>query len=262
MNKKIQHIALVFLGILLFNFVGSKIFNRFDLTHDKRYTLSPISKSILEKVESSVFVKVYLEGDFPAEFQRLQIETRQFLEELQAENSNIRIQFINPNKIREELVKKGMMPSQLTVEEDGKLSEAIIFPWAEISSGKKIELVSLLPDTQAKSQEEQLENAIASLEYSFANGINSVLKKEQQKIAVLSGNGELQDIQLFSFLSNVGKKYSLAKFTLDSVATNPQKTVADLQQYDLTIIAKPTEQFTPEEKFTVDQFIALSLIHI
>ena len=209
MNKKIQHIALVFLGILLFKFVGSKIFNRFDLTHDKRYTLSPISKSILEKVESSVFVKVYLEGDFPSEFQRLQIETRQFLEELQAENSNIRIQFINPNKIREELVKKGMMPSQLTVEEDGKLSEAIIFPWAEINYGKKSDIVSLLPNSQSKSQEEQLENAIAGLEYSFANGINTILETQKKKIAVLAGNGELQDLKMFSLLKELGNKYRL-----------------------------------------------------
>ncbi len=38
-----------------------------------------------------------------------------------------------------------MMPSQLTVEEDGKLSEAIIFPWAEINYRNKLQVVSLLP---------------------------------------------------------------------------------------------------------------------
>jgi len=255
-EKKTKQIAFLLFGVLLINFVGNKLFNRFDLTQDKRYTLSPISKNIVNDIDGLVLIKVYLEGDFPSEFERLQIETRQFLEELQAENSNIRVQFINPDKIREKLIKQGMMPSQLTVEEDGKLSEAIIFPWAQISSGKKTALVSLLPNTQAKSQEEQLQNAVASLEYSFANGIHNILKTKQQKIAVLSGNGELQDIELYSFLSEVGKKYKLAKFTLDSVASNPQKTVEDLQKYDLAIIAKPTEKFTSEEKLTVDQFIS------
>ncbi|NVK08788.1 MAG: gliding motility-associated ABC transporter substrate-binding protein GldG, partial [Tenacibaculum sp.] len=194
--------------------------------------------------------------DFPAEFKRLQIETRQFLEELQAKNSNIRFRFINPDNIRERLVKRGMMPSQLTVEEDGKLSEAIIFPWAEITYGKKVELISLLPNTVAKTQEAQLQNAIEKLEYSFANAIHNVTLKERKKIAVLAGNGELQDIYQYSLLSEVGKKYRLAKFTLDSVASNPQKTLKDLRNYDLAIIAKPTERFTEEEKFTVDQFIA------
>lgn len=255
MNKNIKQIGFVLLAMILLNIVGNKIFNRFDLTHDKRYTLSPITKKITNKVSDLLLIKVYLEGDFPSEFQRLQIETRQFLEELQAENTNIRIQFINPDQHRERLIKEGMTPSQLTVEEDGKLSEAIIFPWAAISYGKKNSLISLLPNSQASSQEEQLQNAIAGLEYSFANGINLLLQKNQQKIAVISGNGELKDIEFFSFLSEVGKKYRLAKFTLDSVAKNPQKTLTDLKEYDLAIIAKPTEKFTDDEKLTLDQFI-------
>ena len=255
MNKKTQHSILAFVGLLLFNFVGNKIYNRFDLTHDKRYTLSKTSTFIVDEIDKPLNIKIYLEGDFPSEFQRLQTETHQFLEELRATNSNIFIQFINPSTIRERLVKKGMFPSQLTVEEDGKLSNAIIFPWAEITYKKRSEIVSLLPNSQAKTQEEQLQNAIEGLEYSFANAIHQVTEKDKKKVAVLSGNGELEDIKLYSFLSDVGVKYRLAKFTLDSVAKNPQKTLQDLNKFDLAIIAKPTEKFTPAEKFTLDQFI-------
>lgn len=255
MNKKLQHIALVFVGLLILNFVGSKFFGRFDITADKRYTLSTISTDLVNKIDNQLLIKVYLEGDFPSEFQRLQIETRQFLEELQAENSNIRFQFINPDNIRERLVKRRILPSKLTVEENGKLSNAIIFPWAEVIYGNKSEIVSLLSNSTSSSQEEQLQNAISSLEFSFANAINNITRDKKQKIAVLSGNGELQDIFLYSFLSDISKKYSLGKFTLDSVGKNPQKTLKDLSKYDLAIIAKPTERFTPEEKFTLDQFI-------
>lgn len=256
MSKRIQHIALVFIGLFVINYIANSVYKRFDLTQDKRYTLSQVSERLIDKIDNPLTIHVFLEGDFPAEFKRLQIETRQFLEELQAKNSNIRFRFINPDNIRERLVKRGMMPSQLTVEEDGKLSEAIIFPWAEITYGKKVELISLLPNTVAKTQEAQLQNAIEKLEYSFANAIHNVTLKERKKIAVLAGNGELQDIYQYSLLSEVGKKYRLAKFTLDSVASNPQKTLKDLRNYDLAIIAKPTERFTEEEKFTVDQFIA------
>ena len=255
MNKKFQHIVLAFVGMLVVNYIANSVYKRFDLTQDKRYTLSEVSENLIDKIDAPLTIHVYLEGEFPAEFKRLQIETRQFLEELQAKNTNIRFRFINPDNIREQLVKKGMMPSQLTVEEDGKLSEAIIFPWAEVSYGKKTELVSLLPNTIAKTQEAQLQNAVEKLEYSFANALHNITQKERQKIAVLAGNGELQDIYQYSLLSEVGKKYRLAKFTLDSVASNPQKTLKDLRNYDLAIIAKPTERFTEEEKFTVDQFI-------
>lgn len=256
MNKKLQHIALALIGLLIVNYIANSVYKRFDLTQDKRYTLSEVSERLIDKIDAPLTIHVFLEGDFPAEFKRLQIETRQFLEELQAKNSNIRFRFINPDNIRERLVKRGMMPSQLTVEEDGKLSEAIIFPWAEITYGKKVELISLLPNSIAKTQEAQLQNAVEKLEYSFANALHNVTLKERQKIAVLAGNGELQDIYQYSLLSEIGKKYRLAKFTLDSVANNPQKTLKDLRAYDLAIIAKPTERFTEEEKLTVDQFIA------
>ena len=255
MRKHIKSILFVFGAILLVNFIASKIFTRFDLTQDKRYTLSDVSKNIVANLDETLYINVYLEGEFPTEFQRLQIETRQFLEELQAENTNINFRFINPDNIKERLIKAGMMPSQLTVEEDGKLSEAIIFPWAELIYQKKTKIISLLPNVQSQNQEQQLENAIANLEYSFSEAIHSLIQNQQPTVVVITGNGQLRDSELYSLLSEVTQKYRLAKFTLDSVATNPQKTTKALQQYDVAIIAKPTEQFTDKEKLTLDQYI-------
>ena len=256
MNKKIKNIVILSIGLILLNVINQSFYTRLDLTSDKRYTLSKTTKDIVSKVDKFLFVTVYLEGDFPSEFKRLQRETRQYLEELALENSNIKINFEAPDKQREALIKRGMMPSQLTVEEDGKLSEAIIFPWAEVSFGKRSKVVSLLPNAIVASQDEQLEKAIQNLEYSFSNAINSITQKQQKRIAVLTGNGELQDIYQYSFLSEVSKKYRLAKFTLDSIATNPQQTLQDLTSFDLAIIAKPTQKFTSKEKFTIDQYIA------
>ena len=256
MSKKIKNIAILLIGLFVLNFINQSFYQRFDLTSDKRYTLSETTKNIISKVDNTLYISVYLEGDFPSEFNRLQEETRQYLEELAAENSNIKINFENPDNQREDLIKRGMLPSQLTVEEDGKLSEAIIFPWAEVTYGKKSTTVSLLPNAIVASQDEQLQKAIENLEYSFSNAINSITQNKQKKVAIITGNGELQDIYQYSFLSEVAKKYRLAKFTLDSVAKNPQQTLQDLRGLDLAIIAKPTQKFTEAEKFTLDQFIA------
>ena len=256
MHKKIKNSAILIIGLVALNFINQSFYKRFDLTADKRYTLSETTNTIIAKVDKNLFITVYLEGDFPSEFKRLQAETQQYLEELAAKNSKIQINFINPDAEREALIKKGMLPSQLTVEEDGKLSEAIIFPWAEINYNKTIEIVSLLPTSIVASQEEQLQKAIENLEYSFSNAINSVTLQKRKKIAILTGNGELTDIYQYSFLSEVAKKYRLAKFTLDSVASNAQKTLEDVSRLDLAIIAKPTERFTEKEKFVLDQFIA------
>jgi ABC-2 type transport system permease protein len=255
MSKKLKHSIYLFITLIVLNIVSQDFYNRIDLTTDNRYTLAKVTKDIVANIDKQLIVKVYLEGDFPSEFKRLQIETRQFLEELNAKNSFIKIQFLRPDNQRERLIKAGMIPSQLTVKEDGKLSNAIIFPWAEIVYKKKTNIVSLLPNAAAQSQEDQLETAVENLEFSFSNAIYKLQEEKQKKVAVLSGNKELLDIQLYSFLSEVTKKHRLAKFTLDSVATNSEKSLQNLQQFDLAIIAKPTESFTEKEKLVLDQYI-------
>ena len=255
MNKRVRHIFSLAIVLILLNIFNQRLYTRIDLTSDKRYTLASVTKEVINKIDKQLLIKVYLEGDFPSEFKRLQIETRQFLEELSANNSLIKIQFIRPDNQREKLIKVGMIPSQLTVKEDGILSNAIIFPWAEISYKNKTSKVSLLTNGTSQSQEDQLEKAIESLEFSFSNAIYKLQEEKEKKIAVLTGNGELSDIQLYSFLSEVTKKHRLAKFTLDSVKTNPEKSLIDLQQFDLAIIAKPTQPFTENEKLVLDQYI-------
>jgi ABC-2 type transport system permease protein len=241
--------------ILLTNGISKNNYLRFDLTADKRYTLSETSLTILDNIDEAIVVKVYLEGDFPSEFKRLQIETQQLLIELKSRNKQIKTFFINPKNDLQQLIKKGLSPSRLTIEENGTVSESVILPWATIHYKNKIEKVSLLKDAaNSDSQQQQLEKSIQNLEFSFLDGIKKVTSNKEKSIAILSGNGELDDLHLFSLLKTLGSYYHLAKFTLDSVATNPLKTFEQLNTYDLAIIAKPTIAFTEEEKFILDQY--------
>ena len=254
-NRFLQ--ALVVLAVLiLVNVVLSKVYKRFDLTQDKRYTLGKATLDVLDRIDQPALIRVYLEGDFPSEFNRLQTETRQHLEELRALNENIRFQFIEPLDQAESLIEQGLQPSRLSVQEDGKVSEAIIFPWATLEYGDRKELINLLSNQTTGSQEEQLQGSIQNLEYAFTDALHKVSSQKQQTIAILKGNGELDDIYLVSFLRKLSAYYRLAPFTLDSVARNPKSTLANLKEFDLAIIAKPTEQFSEQEKFTLDQYIA------
>jgi len=255
MKNRYSKIVVLFISLVFVNFIGSKAYKRFDLTQDNRYTLSEATTKIVEKVNDVVLIKVYLQGDFPAEFKRLQTETKLHLEELKALNKNIQFRFVNPSKIGQELINSGLEPSNLQIEENGKLSEIVIFPWAVINYKDKTEKISLLKDIFSNSQDEQLESSIQNLEFAFANAIHKVTSKKEKKIAVLKGNGELNDIYVADFLRKLGEYYFLAPFTLDSVKNFPQKTLNEISNFDLAIIAKPTEKFSEEEKFTLDQFI-------
>jgi len=255
MKNKYSKITVLLVGLILLNIVGSKIYKRFDLTEDNRYTLSKATEKIVENVKEITTITVYLKGEFPAEFKRLQTETKLHLEELKARNKNIQFRFVNPTEIAQKLIESGLEPSRLQIQENGKLSEIIMFPWAVVSYKDKTENVPLLKDVFSNSQDQQLESSIQNLEFAFANAIHKVTSEKSKKIAVLRGNGELNDIYIADFLRKLGEYYFLAPFTLDSVAVFPQKTLEQISTYDLAIIAKPTEKFTEAEKFTLDQFV-------
>ena len=136
-KKNIQSL-LILIGILLvLNVVSGYFFHRFDLTKDKRYTLSTTSLNIIKQVQNPLYVKIYLQGDLPAEFKRLQSETRDLFEEFQAYNKNIIFEFVDPLENEDEsmdnikeLYLKGLTPINITVDDKGKQSQEMVFPWA------------------------------------------------------------------------------------------------------------------------------------
>lgn len=266
MKKSIQKNSKEFFVILLLlvalNGFGSFVYKRFDLTSDKRYTLSKITLDVLDNVDEEVVVDVFLEGQFPQEFRRLQAETRQLLEEYQAYNSNIKFQFINPLDKEggdEETLKMlfdfGLKPINITVTDKGKQSQEVVFPWAIASSGNKAAKVQLLKNLMGANTEEKVISSVQHLEYVVTEAIHKISNEKTKKIAVLKGNGELEDIYIADFLKSLRDSYHIAPFTLDSVANNPVGTLEGLNQFDLAIIAKPTQTFTEEQIQVLDQFV-------
>ena len=261
-KKSLKKLGFLALGLFLLNFASYYIYKRFDVTQDKRYTLSETTKKIIDGVDSPMLIDVFLEGNFPADFKKLQSETRQLLEEFTAYNSNISFQFVNPIEKEEERVEvmkkffeKGLTPINVTVEEKGKQTQEVVFPWAVANYGDKGAKVQLLKNLMGASTEKKVESSVQHLEYAFAEAIYKISKEKQRKIAVIKGNGELDDIYIADFLKTVRDNYYIGPITLDSVASQPKETLKALNVYDIAIIAKPREKFTEAEKQVLDQFI-------
>ena len=261
-SKALKQFGIVFLAVIVINLISNFFFKRFDLTQDKRYTLSETTLNIIKTVDSPLYIDVYLEGNFSPEFKRLQNETKQLLEEFSAYNSNIVFQFKNPiekEEMRVEVMKqfyeRGMQPLSITVEDKGKQSQEVVFPWAQATYGEKFSKVSLLKNLMGASTEEKVISSVQHLEFGFAEAINKISKDKQKKIAVIKGNGELHDAFIADFVKSVRESYYIGTFTLDSVAKQPNQSLEALKKYDLAIIAKPTEAFTEAEKQVLDQFV-------
>jgi len=261
-QSSLKYIVLLLVGLVLANFLASQYHQRFDLTQDHRYTLSPAAKQIIEDVKSPVIIDVFLKGNFPPEFRRLQNETRQMLEEFSAYNSNIRFSFINPleegddaNAIAEEFYKLGMSPARVSVQENGKASESLIFPWATANFNDRTVKISLLKNKLGASDEERVNNSVQQLEYNFADALSRLIHDKKKKIAIMRGNGELGDAYIADFIKTIRQYYYVAPFTLDSVEKDPQRTLQELNEFDLIVEAKPTQAYTEKEKLVLDQYL-------
>lgn len=261
-NKNLKNVLFTIVILLIANGIGNHFFHRFDLTKDKRYTLSPTSLNIIKQVQNPLSIKVYMQGDLPAEFKRLQQETKQLLEEFQAYNTNIVFEFVDPLENEDasmdnikDLYRKGLTPINITVDDKGKQSQAMVFPWAIAVYDNKEVNIPLLKNIMGATTTQKVIGSVQHLEYSIAEGLNKITKAKQKKIAVIKGNGELQDILMAKFLLQVRESYHIGPFTLDSVAKNPIGSLEALEKYDLAVIAKPTETFTDAEKQVLDQFI-------
>lgn len=261
-GNSLKSLLIVIVGLILLNFLASKVYHRFDLTQDQRYSLSPAARNIIDDVDQPIIFDVFLEGSFPSEFRRLRNETRQMLEEFSAYNHNIKFNFINPleegddaQAVAEEFYKMGMTPARINVKENGKNSESIIFPWAIANFGKKTVKIPLLKNQIGSSDKERITASVQQLEYALANGLSKLIYPRKKKIAVMRGNGELPDAEIADFVKTVQEYYFTAPFTLDSVETNPQKTLKQLERYDLVLEPKPTQPYSEKEKYVLDQYL-------
>ncbi|MDG3581854.1 gliding motility-associated ABC transporter substrate-binding protein GldG [Galbibacter pacificus] len=258
-SGKIILIILVLLGI---NFLASFMVLRWDLTKNKRYTLSEASKQTVESVDEAIIIDVLLNGDMPPEFKRLQTETKQLLEEFTAVNNHIRINFVNPmdtgapkEQTIQSLQELGLTPVTVTIEEGNSMSRELIFPWALVNMGKKTVKVSLLQNKLGTNSEQRINNSVQQLEYTFADAFKQLTIQQKKKIAILKGNNEMPDKYLVDYLISLRNYYQLGQFNLDSLKNQPQKVLENLNRFDAAIIAKPTEAFTDNEKYILDQYV-------
>jgi ABC-2 type transport system permease protein len=261
-NKKrdITALLLTIIILVLLNYVGSFVFHRFDLTSEKRYTLSDATKKLLSKLDDAVYVKVYLgkNEDFPAGFKHLRNETEEMLNEFRSyANNNIEYEFINLSEYTDEkqktevfkqLYSKGLQPTNLEVKEESGVTQKIIWPGALVSYKGKEMPWQLLKTQMGASPEMQLNNSVQSLEYEFASCIRNLSTTSRPKVGFIQGQGELKGLDVDDIKNSLNEFYDVKSI---QIADN----VNALKDLKAIIIAKPDTAFSENDKFIIDQYV-------
>ena len=245
-------------GIILFASVSSLLRVRFDLTEDKRYTLSEPTRKVLNHLKNDIYVQVYLDGDIPIPLKRLKRSVREMLDEFRiASGRKIDYEFINPSggkdaKQRETqyrtLVNKGLSPVNLQAgDAEGGSTQKIIFP-GMIVNYNGIEVPVNFLNNSSSSYEQNILHSVEGLEYEMIQTIATVSSDTIYKVAFIEGHGEIPEIETADITWN------LAKFvTIDRGIIGGK--IGILDKYAAVIIAGPEKEFNESDKLVLDQYI-------
>ena len=241
---------IILLGV---NFLASAFHSRFDLTKEKRYTLSRATKELLNGLEDNVQIDVFLKGDFPAGFRKLANSTEDFLQLMKDRNSSkIHYRFISPQDempgtkvlYGDSLTGMGAVPINLTVQKKASESSNIIFPVALISYKGKQSLVNLYPGASGRISQDEINSAEALMEYQFVKTLDKLTRDNKQGVAYAIGNGEPVDGRVYDLVETLRQDYQFGMLNLQTQPAIPG--------VDVLVIVKPTEQFTEAEKLKIE----------
>ncbi|MBS7566403.1 gliding motility-associated ABC transporter substrate-binding protein GldG [Mucilaginibacter sp. Bleaf8] len=261
-QKNLRYTALPALlaGLVLIGVLSALTFTRFDFTSEKRFTLSNVSRGVMDSLPKPVQVTVYLQGsDLPGGMKRLQRATRDMLNDLQAySHRKLRFEFANPleglNQQEQEqtiqsMQAQGIEPTNLSVKTDNGLSQKIIFPAAVIKAGDREIGVKLLQTRIGLSPDEVLNNSIQNLEYAFASAIQKVTSGGKPRVGFTEGHNELNDVQLNDAMKSMADGFEVGRVNLQTIP------FAGMEKLKLLVIPKPDKAFTEIEKFKIDQYL-------
>ncbi len=258
-SQAITELILVIITLIFINLVGAYYFFRFDLTKEKRYTLSKASISMAQQVDEVFYAKVYLEGEFPAGFKRMSKSVREMLDEFAAySGGNIQYEFIDPfaeadNKksadIIEELVSKGLQPTNVQTKKDDESAQKIIVPGAVFYyKGKEIG-ANFLKGQFGANPEDVINSSIELIEYEIANALRKALEKKATTIAFIDDHGELGQWEVADARAELEQYYDVKRIALGNFPP------LELNKFAALIIARPTQTFSDYDKFKLDQYV-------
>ncbi len=257
--------------VVVVNVLSGFFFTRFDLTSEKRYTLSDTSKELLSGLDDVIYLKVYLDGELPAGFRRLRDRTREMLDEFRAySNNNIEYEFINPsnqpdeksrNDLYRQLAKEGLMPTNIQIKTEDGVEQKLIFPGAIMTYRGQETAMQLLKSRMGAAPEQMLNSSIEDLEYEVTNAIRKMTSLRAESIGFIQGHGELNERQVADMAKSLSEYYRLERVTingkLNSLVSRAEgdSGAVIFPKYKAIIIAKPDTTFSEEDKFMIDQYI-------
>ncbi len=243
--------------IFVVNIIAAYVRFQWDLTEDKRFTISESTARIMAAPDDNVTVRVLLDGEFPAGFVRLQSAVRDMLGKIRDINPNVSFEFEDPasGTVREReqrarmLQEEKIIPVSLSYSDGTKVVQKAVFPFAIIYYKQRQYVVNLLEDQKPGDDEEVVLNkSISLLEYKFANAFQKLQAPRAKNVLFLQGHGEWDASQTFRLEAEIRKFHKVGR-------VNPDTLMRIDSTIDLVMVCGPKTAIPLKDQFKLDQYI-------
>lgn len=256
MKKQTRNIIGILILLLGIAVLSEFVFKRFDMTQDKRYTLTNSTKEILQKIDKPLKINVLLGGELSGDYRTLKNEISFLLDEFRQINPKISYQFSNPTKdfSPAQLQEYGLTPAPVRTDK-GVLN---VYPYAQLLYDGKEGWMETLVNDPALPFEELASASTEKLEYLFMDDLRKITQTERKNIGFLVHHDELSQIHMDGFGRALADNYNVDVYIQpiqDSSYTLKQSDLKALEHFDALIVAKPTLPFSDSDKLVMDQYI-------
>lgn len=284
-QKQLWQFLILIAAIAVINVASDQFYQRFDLTKEKRYTLSKTTHDLVDKLNEPLYIQIFLDGEFPQEYRRLKNATQDLLNEYQHISSgNIIYRFEDlltdkPIKEKDDILKqlagKGVQITRPEIGQDEATSEKFIIPAGLVNYKGKEYPLNLLKREFGQPLEEDINGSIELLEYEIGNIIRKCVVDREIKIAFTKGHAELEHVYLADITKSLEELYTVedininltdtacTKQFISQIMANPDNAgeillrgvMKQMNSYNALIVAKPRISFLDEELFLLDQYV-------
>jgi gliding-associated putative ABC transporter substrate-binding component GldG len=272
LKGKIKYVFLL-IAIIGANYLSNLFPFQFDLTKEKRYTLSASSTEVISQIQAPVTVHLYLGGDLPSNYKTISNAAIALLDQLHQINpSLIKWNLEIPNQsvsdtalyaLYDSLSKMGLPIERIQQGNGGadKRVDQLIIPGALVevdgqkpyaidlrSSKKYFKPYNIVKDIPEVDEQASANAAEALLEYKFIQAIYLLNRKTVPTIAYLIGNGQPVNLTVNDIGETLKDQYDLSVFDLS-------KGFPDATKIKTLLIVKPTTPFSDLDKLKIDQYV-------
>lgn len=233
-------IILILANLVFLNLWTSQLFGRIDLTENRMYTLSDVTRDILRELDETLTIKAYFTKDLPPPYNNIARFVEDHLAEMKAYGGGkFRFEFLDPED--EEALKKEaesfrLEPIQVNEYRADKVQFKLAYMGMALIYEDRQEVIPVV---------QSLEN----IEYEILSKIKRVTTEETATIGFLEGHDEPALREDMTQLDReLRKLYDLKPVNLSSRSSVPE-------DIDLLCIIGPKKDIPESERFMIDQFL-------